>query len=448
MNTPDAPTAAASTSWFLSVDWAILASELAAVFFFFALIVGILAWLGRRKRLKSARALLDARSSIASTATDTFSQHVAALLPEHTLSEDELDDYQQRGHEVINALVEPWLDPSPQGLQSAVRSIMGIRHTDLHQVAAIFRAQPAAAAVEAPETKQALETMKTELISLKKAEAERSAQLAEALKSVSIIVSEYGRKFDIEGDFQAPKILRTIVYLQGIEQGLDHETAMNQADAALESGLALSAGTTKPLIFNEDEEISDASAAEIVAALSPDPAPKPPETQPAKPEPAPSDTELDTTGLDVTDDTEVFHDVPAAQAPAEPEQVQAPEDEVVFDQVQAAATGSDEAAATSEPNAPDDEISEPAEDMPVEATVTADEKEAEELEEPDINLDDIELPAEAPDEAPAAFDLDLDDIDALLDAEIARQQSSYTEQDAGATPLSDDDLDLSKKPPV
>lgn len=393
MNTTDTHPAATSLSWFLSADWALLSSELAALFLIFALIVGLFAWFSRRRRLSAARALIEERESIAETATETFNQHLSALLPEASVTSEALDDYLQRSQELISALVEPWLEPSPRGLQNAVREVMGIRHTDLHQVAAFFRAQPAPVADE--KTKETLEQLKTDLVSLQKAEAERSAQLAEALKSVSIIVSEYGQKFGIEADYRVPQILRTMIYLQGIERGLDHDAAMNQADSAMETGVNL--------VDDEDEPTSatqvvqtPAKAATKVAAVEP----TPPVLEPTELMPAAPVTQKETIVEDDATSTpdELFQDV----------------GEVVSD---------------------DDEVKdEPA----FEAEAVS-----------QIDLDDIELP-EVSKEQPtsSSFELNLDDIDALLDAEIAKQQSGYDDSAAEGTSLSDDDLDLSKKPPV
>jgi hypothetical protein len=411
MNTPDTHPAATSLTWFLSADWALLSSELAAIFLVFALIVGMLAWLGRRRRLNAARALINERESIAETATETFNQHLTALLPEASVTSEALDDYLQRSQELISALVEPWLEPSPRGLQNAVREVMGIRHTDLHQVAAFFRAQPSPAADE--KTKETLEQLKTDLVSLQKAEAERSAQLAEALKSVSIIVSEYGRKFGIEADFRVPKILRTMIYLQGIEQGLDHDAAMNQADSAMESGINLM----------EDEDESEAKAVPASAKAATEVAAKETDTKEvAAKEATANEAAAVIPTPAMVDPTELMPEEPVTQKKAAVVADPASAPDEIFKEVGEVISDSDDVM---------EEVASGSEAMS------------------QIDLDDIELPEEAK-ELPAApaFELNLDDIDALLDAEIAKQQSSYDDSAAEGTSFSDDDLDLSKKPPV
>lgn len=396
MSTPDTHPVTSSHSWFLSADWAVLSSELAALFFVFALIVGILAWRARRRRLHAARGLLDQRESIADTATETFEQHLSALLPGISIPEEVLGDYRDRCEDIVGILVEPWLEPSPRGLQNAAREIMSVRQTDLHQVAAIFRAQPNPS-VEDDKSKEAmLAQLKTDLTTLQKAEAERSAQLAEALKSVSIIVSEYGRKFDVEADFRVPQILRTLIYLQAVEQGMDHDAAMSQADTAMAAGVDLMEDEKKP------------------AAKSPVPRAQ------AKGEEAVP-----------TEDVPVGEDAPTELASQEPVIPQ----EAAVDDLAEKTFAEDEVVSYSDGG----EIPEAAPEVAAQTE--------------QIDLDDIELPEEASAPPPTdPLELNLDDIDALLDAEIAKQQASYSDTDAdesGKAPsLSDDDLDLSKKPPA
>lgn len=437
MTTPDTHSAASGFSWFLSADWAVLATELAGLFLLFALVVGILAWRGRRRRIKAARALIDERDNLAESATDTFSQHMAALLPEASIGDELLDDYQMRSEELINELVAPWLEPSPKGLQSAVRAVMGIRHTDLHQIAAIFRANQPEPVVAASneQAEEKLAQLKTDFVALQKAEAERSAQLAEALKSVSIIVSEYGRKFGVEADYRVPQILRTLIYLQAIDNGMDHDAAMEQADAALVDGITL----------GED----NAQDAPVPTA--------PPPSQPANPisEQAQRQTDNPQPAQDAdVDDIDALIAAANVPKPVEPKAEMEPTNgDVVTDESIAPLKSS------SVPEFPANEDVLFSDDP---GEVIADEQESEtllaeaETAEADtpakpvaqIDLDEIELPeppASADGELP--FELNLDDIDALLDAEIAKQQSSI-EAPNDAAPLSDDDLDLSKKPPV
>ena len=75
------PTTTATTHGVFTQDWAILATEAAAVLFVLVLIIGLISWLGRRKRINAARALLDERDDLAETATETFHTHVQALAP-------------------------------------------------------------------------------------------------------------------------------------------------------------------------------------------------------------------------------------------------------------------------------------------------------------------------------------------------------------------------------
>jgi hypothetical protein len=368
-----------STGGIFTPNWAILATELAVVFFLFALIVGIFAMIARQKRIKAARFLLDERDRLAEGATETFNQHYSALRPDQPLTEQELADYEQRSFDLVGALVAPWLTPSPDGLRQATREIMTIRHNDLHQIAAIFRS-PAVPLESTPaETQtQVVAQLQHELAASLHAERERSAQLAEALKSVSIIVSEYGRKFGVEADYKVPQILRALLYLQATDAGLDANAAKRSADEAMANNI---------IFIDNDDATSPIEQSPRVAPRS--------TTTPA--DPAPQAAALSA-------QTPAFIE-PAPIEPAPP----------------AASPRSDEAA-----NAQRGRDAKP----PMDETL--------------IDLDEIELPT--PNENTTDFNLDLDDIDALLDAEIARQQSATPSNPKKLPTLDDDELDLSKKP--
>ncbi len=361
-------------------NWAILATELAVVFFLFALIVGILAMIFRRRRIKAARFLLDERDRLAENATETFNQHYSALRPDQPLTEQELADYEQRSFDLIGELVAPWLTPSPDGLRQATREIMTIRHNDLHQIAAIFRS-PATPLESTPtETQtQAVAQLQHELAASLHAERERSAQLAEALKSVSIIVSEYGRKFGVDADYKVPQILRALLYLQATDAGLDMSAAKRSADEAMANGIIF-------IDALDETTPSDALPSAVSQSLMP-------------PVDQASEAAL------------------SAQPPAriEPEAIK-PAPEPVSPPVARPLDQAANAIAAAKP--------------PMIETL--------------INLDEIELPK--PIESTTDFNLDLDDIDALLDAEIARQQSATLPEPKKLPTLDDDELDLSKKP--
>ncbi|ACX95894.1 hypothetical protein [Halothiobacillus neapolitanus] len=412
------PTTTAATHAVFTQHWAILATEAAVVLLFFALGIGLLSWLGRRKRINAARALLDERNDLAETATETFHTHVQALATGKTLTPDELDDYEQRSLQVVNELVEPWLEPSAENLRDAVRQIMTIRHNDLHQIAAIFRQQQAAEPISdnsanAPQIQQ----LQTELAASQKTEAERSAQLAEALKSVSIIVGEYGRKFGVEADYRVPQILRALIYLQSIDKGMNQKEASDAADASMDSGID---------VFDE-ENLADESvkatpttpATDPVSASSSEPkAVHKPESKPAPKAPENEPQVADATAS--TAQTEI-----GKQTASTKETVTAPDKQPEEPKIV------DLAETSSEPKS--DEI------KSVEKVGTEEHETTEEQ----IDLDAVELPENAPDNT--EFNLDLDDIDALLDAEISRQQEKATTPTTLPN-LDDDELDLSKKP--
>lgn len=370
-------------------SWAILATELAVLFFCFALIAGIMAILARQRRIKAARILLDERDRLAESATETFNQHCLALRAERPLTEQELADYEQRSFDLVGELIAPWLTPTPDALRQATREIMTLRHNDLHQIAAIFRSTTAPP--ESSQTEmQAVAQLQHELSASLQAERERSAQLAEALKSVSIIVGEYGRKFGVDADFKVPQILRALLYLQATDAGLDTRAAKQSADEAMANGI----------IFIDDEDATNAPSDGIPRAA-------------AQSTTIPTDQPLKatTSGVQTPDPLES----PSMEPVPQPAPSQAkPASSALIDEATAAQRNPNGTSIT----------------PPLGETL--------------IDLDDIELPKSI--ENTTDFNLDLDDIDALLDAEIARQQTA-TPPDLKKLPtLDDDELDLSKKP--
>ncbi len=371
-------------------NWAILATELAVVFFFFALIVGIMAVLARQRRIKAARILLDERDRLAESATETFNQHCLALRADRPLTEQELADYEQRSFDLVGELIAPWLTPTPDGLRQATREIMTLRHNDLHQIAAILRC-PTAPSESAQTETPAVAQLQHELSASLQAERERTAQLAEALKSVSIIVGEYGRKFGVDADFKVPKILRALLYLQATDAGLDTHAAKQSADEAMANGIIFTGDEdettpTRDAILRPAPQSTTIETDQLLEATSlSTQTPDPLEPAPMKPAPKPASPKAKPASSPLIDEAAPAQHNPNGTMPTKP-----PMDETLID------------------------------------------------------LDEIELPK--PIENTTDFNLDLDDIDALLDAEIARQQTA-TPPDLKIRPtLDDDELDLSKKP--
>lgn len=396
-------------------DWAILATEAAAVLLILLLIIGLISWLSRRKRINAARTLLDDRDELAESATETFHTHVQAIASGKTLTADELDDYEQRSQQLINELVKPWLEPSAEDLREAARQIMTIRHNDLHQIAAILRQQSDEAPIKEHVPSAEIQILKDELLASQKAEAERSAQLAEALKSLSIIVSEYGRKFGIDADFRAPQILRALVYLQSIEEGSTPQQAVAAANTSMASIEALDGEPDEDIVAEEIQIDSLDSQPPLelntnVTEGTQEQAEQHESTTTSLEE-EPLKTE-NSSKTDQTEKTEKSDGVKEEHAPSEHQP--APE------------------AAPKKPDGPG-----VSDESPTHEHVSKNS----EVDEPAIDLDAIELPEKAPESG--EFNLDLDDIDALLDAEINKQK----EKAATAPPgLDDDELDLSKKP--
>ena len=395
-------TLSALTSAFLSPTGAVLMAELAAGSLLLMVVVLIVAARTRAKRLAAARALLKDRESLAKAATDTFTAHYAALVPERPLSEEEQADYRERSHALIGHWVQPWLQPTPDALTHAVREIMSLRHNDLHQIAALFRQTQKPAS--APEEVQQLQA---ELVQSREAERERSAQLAESLRTVGIIVGEYGRKFGIEADYRVPQILRALLYLQALDQGSPAETAKAMVDDSLSTLVLISEqeieaapqpvadqATTSasiPVSAATQSEAHQAEAHQAEASQTVTPTPKPPE---------PQASETTEPSID-----EILASIQTAPAPSvAPTQV---------------------------------------------APQTPSAVKARELPQPDalgsIDLDNIDLP-EQPAATASDDSLNFDDIDALLDAEISRQMANKKPaSDTKLPSLDDDEFDLSKK---
>lgn len=429
----------ATTQTLLTQNWAILATEAAAIFLVLVLLIGVFCWLDQRKRIKAARALLDNRADLAKNATETFQTHIQALAADKTLSPDNLGDYEQRSLQLVNELVAPWLEPSADRLTEAVRQIMTIRHNDLHQIAAIFRHQPSTETTDHSATASQIQQLQTELAASQKAEAECSTQLAEALKSVSIIASEYGRKFGIEADYHVPQILRALIYLQSIDKGMGQQEAIHAADASMESTIQILA----------EEFEADGQTRTGTASMAPAP--------PTNPQPGSAVTAMDSEPLRQSspagftdtekapsDDAKATNRVTSGTAD---EMTDLPKDSVT--EAQDHASSNPDTAGSQTIHQESSKASDLAKanrnrNSAETASADSDGEENHATEEEQIDLDAIELP-EHP-ENTAELNLDLDDIDALLDAEINRQKQEAANSPPRLSDLNDDELDLSKKP--
>ncbi|WP_407276667.1 hypothetical protein [Halothiobacillus sp. DCM-1] len=390
-------TLSAFTAAFLSPTGALLMAELAAGLLLVTLGVLIFTLRARSQRLNAARTLLDDRDALAKAATETFTAHCAALIPERPLTDEEQADYRERSQRLIGHWVEPWLQPSQEAMVHAVREVMTARHNDLHQIAAILRQsqKPSAAAEE-------IQQLHNELSLSRKAESERSAQLAEALRSVGIIVGEYGRKFGLEGDYRVPQILRALLYLQALDQGNSEANAKALADDQL----------SRVVLITNDEPAPESPANE----------PKPP--APALEQPAPEQP------------------VTAAKQPPQ----ESPDEEVIADLSDTPSV--DDILASIQPSPASATAAKTPTATPATSALDAGKESV--LPEPDeqgmINLDEIPLP-EKPTANSSVENLNFDDIDALLEAEINRQAAQKAAPKATKLPgLEDDEFDLSKKP--
>jgi len=536
-------TQAHTTSWIhslapTSASWAVVATELASLFFIAAVVFGWFALRAHKQKISAARALLNERNRIADSATETMAMHLKALLSGQEPSEDALDDYRERTRELIGKFCEPWLNPSKSNLRDGVHAVLALRHTDLHQLASLLGGDQKTVQVD----DSAVKNLQQDLNETKKAEALRSKQLQEALTTIGTMVAEYGRKFDASTDHRAGQILRALIYLEALDDGNDEARAreivdetlsedlevMNQAPAddkpatpAPEAVAAAAAAEAEDLSDELDaEEVPEADASEapeeypegqsaedaMAAAMAAEAAEKstaaetasdsepeaeepaaeaetPAATEPepeAEPEPASAATSDDANFEDLDDIdamiSQAQSDIEAAaeptvaaqpaaeaQTPAQPEQAATEKAEPTSGQPAA------EAQVPAEPQGPAEQAPAPATgeesaskaeaekatpaETPPPADKSGDDNDISDI----VDLDEVELPK--PPEPPTdtgdetssdddngknkgdKFDLDLDDIDALLDAEIARHQTGSDSEESSAD---EDDLDLSK----
>lgn len=260
-------TQAHTSSWIHSLipssaSWAVIATELAALFFIAAVVFGWFALRGRKQRINAAKALLKERDRIADSVTDTMAMHLKALLSGREPSEEDLDDYHERSRELIGRFCQPWLEPSKSSLSDAVNAVLALRHTDLHQLAGLL----GGAQKPSGEEVAAMSELRQSLEESKHAEALRSKQLQEALTTIGTMVAEYGRKYDAAVDHRAGQVLRALIYLQAIDEGHDAVKAKEIVDEMLNEDLEVLNQTAVP--SGAPTVKSAKPAAEAVAAAA------------------------------------------------------------------------------------------------------------------------------------------------------------------------------------
>lgn len=486
--------------YFLSSDWAIIASELLAGFIVLTVVLAVLLWRGQRRHTDAAARLLDDRDPIARASEEMVERQIQRIWPEIQLDEVQRSEYAERSLDAIEALIEPWLEPKRYELSGVARSLLQVRQADLEQVLNLALAQCESKVDEVDPRMGELEKTVAEL---RQTSDRQAKQLGEALETVNIMVREYGRKFDYDKEPHVSKLLQAIVILDEMDAGADCETARRRAQDLVSEDLVAapsvhaedanqgdeSGGTeaeepivddagasqdTTPAETKRPEGSGDDSAQGDQSAEAADTGPEPAGTPtpdevpssddateaPEQPAQAGGDEDIDDliaqaqTEPTASSDTESSQEESGIVEPAADESV-AMENSGELPQARAegsqAATDSRAEKSEEESNGGDDEpASSPAtsenvggetreetraaqdsqageKDTETETEeVDLDQPDAQRREDPDddnsvIDLDEVEIPEEDKAENNAAEESDLDDIDALLDAEIARK---------------------------
>ncbi|TKA91244.1 hypothetical protein FAZ79_01525 [Guyparkeria sp. SB14A] len=483
--------------YFLSSDWAIIATELLAGFIVISLILAILVWRGQRRHTGAAERLLDDRDPIMRASEEMVDRQIQRVWPELKLDDEQRETYAERSLDAIEGMVEPWLEPKRYELAAVARRFLQVRQADLEQLLTLARAQ----AEQSDADESRIAELEGDIKELREQRDRQAKQLNESLETVNVMVREYGRKFDYNEEPHVATVLKAIVMVQEMEAGADCETAKRRADdvfsedlvatssapAEAENDPAPAPASDADASTPEDEAQSPALSPEeeMAAAMEAEAAGQQPDdaTDATAQEPAPqaageptsadeaqteatpaaeaavgeatdettsqaptSDSEAEnaTTAADDTDDIDQLIES-AAQAKSENDAIEAggqqptPSEDAAepksagtaptADDAQPESTGApDEASNDQDTSAVADDSQEQSE-----SAEQADERDLDEVETPAaepeenengvIDLDDVEIPKEEEkgkdDDKEQEFDLD--DIDALLDAEIARK---------------------------
>lgn len=487
--------------YFLSSDWAIIATELLAGFFVITTILAVLLWRGQRSHTGAAERLLDDRDPILKATEEMVERQIQRIWPEIRLDDEQREIYAERSLDAVEAMVEPWLEPKRHDLSSVARQFQRVRQEDLEQLLTLARAH--AEATQADDERVA--ELEQEIGELRTQRDRQANHLNESLETVNVMVREYGRKFDYNEEPHVAAVLKAIVMIQEMEAGADCETAQQRAENIFSEDLVAS---TAPIEETAPAESSDASAEaaaaepeapdaaeQMAAAMEMESAasaesegidvggeqtgrreateaassgtPETATSEPADSE-APDSGEATATPSPETDANGGDEDIDALIAQAQDTQaatsaaseaVSASEDAVPAPTVQEEPDSTTTAAGT-EAAEPRDQADEPAGPASAAETASASEpaeaaqppgetpapadtpaaSESAETAEPTaagdedgedngvIDLDDVEIPEEEQETSKQETnEFDLDDIDALLDAEIAKKHGKSQE---------------------
>ncbi len=226
--------------YFLSSDWAIIATELLAGFIVISLLLAIMLWRGQRRHTDAAERLLDDRDPITRASEEMLDRQVQRVWPELTVNDEQRETYAERSLDAVEAMVEPWLEPKRYELAAVARRFLQVRQADLDQLLTLARAQ----AEQNDGDDSRINELENNVNELREQRDRQAKQLAESLETVNVMVREYGRKFDYNNEPHVATVLKAIVMVQEMDAGADCETAKSRADEVFTEDLVASTTAT------------------------------------------------------------------------------------------------------------------------------------------------------------------------------------------------------------
>ncbi|MFO7581867.1 hypothetical protein [Guyparkeria sp.] len=121
-------------SYFLSPEWAIVATQLLAGFVVLTIVLGWALWRRHRQLAMSARQLIRDRSAIRQAGERVLDRQLERHRPGCALSREARAAYADRSLVMLEPLVGAWLEPKRHDLSDVMRRLLEIRQEDLHQL--------------------------------------------------------------------------------------------------------------------------------------------------------------------------------------------------------------------------------------------------------------------------------------------------------------------------
>ena len=238
--------------YFMSSDWAIIATELLAGFFVLSLILAVLVWRGQRHYSRAAEQLLDDRDPIVRANEEMVQRQIQRIWPELSLDEEQRQIYADRSLDAVEAMVEPWLEPKRHDLTGVARQFQRVRQEDLEQLLTVARAHAEASQAD----DERVGELEQEVDELRKQRDRQANQLNDSLETVNVMVREYGRKFSYDKEPHVATVLKAIVMIEEMEAGADCETAQQRAEDIFSEDLVASPGA----VIEDDRPTAESSS--------------------------------------------------------------------------------------------------------------------------------------------------------------------------------------------